>query len=52
MSVLITSIGYYGDQNDGEMENRSNTSEVVGDSVRLSGEEILCFFVLVVLCTR
>jgi hypothetical protein len=34
---------YYGDQNDGGIENRSNISEVVGYSVGLSGEKILCF---------
>ncbi len=37
ISVLITAIGYYPDQNDGDesktIENISNTSEVVGDSL-------------------
>ncbi len=47
ISVLITSIDYSGDQNDGEMESMSNTSEVVGDSPL---EESILLFILALLC--
>jgi hypothetical protein len=52
ISVLITAIGYYGDQNDGEesktIENISNTSEVVGDYL---GMLSILLFILAMLCT-
>jgi hypothetical protein len=48
ISVLITAIGYYGDQNDGE--NISNTSEVVRNSFVLYREKkFFLFFILAML---
>ncbi len=46
ISVLITAIGYYGEESK-TIENISNTSDVVGDSL---GMLLILLFILVMLC--